>query len=76
MVRADGVRVGVTCECGENFDVSVAGLELEKLTFTCPNCGHATGFTTEQVEEIVVSHAKAREGLDQIKGKGPTRISK
>ena len=76
MVRADGVRVGVTCECGENFDVSVAGLKLETLIFTCPNCGHATGFTTEQAEEIIVSHAKAREGLDEIKGKGLTRISK
>ena len=56
MTDASGVIVPVTCECGEKFDVPVAGLDLNAITFTCPKCGIEDGFTPAQVEQIVAQH--------------------
>ncbi|MGJ0236961.1 hypothetical protein ACQEPB_00370 [Novosphingobium fluoreni] len=53
------VRIGIVCECGNEFQEGIAGVELEAHEFTCPACGKSDKFTPEQVSHIVEQHKAA-----------------
>lgn len=59
MTDPNAVLIGVTCECGEKYQIGVAGLDLETMEFTCPRCGDVDRFTPEQVAQIVDGHKRA-----------------
>ena len=66
MTDPNGAIVPVTCQCGTKFDVPVGGLDLEKLTFTCPSCGTSDNFTKEQIANIVAQHESLAVAARQI----------
>lgn len=65
MTDANSVRIGVTCECGEKYEVGIAGIDLDTMQFTCPACGKVDGFTPDQVADIVRRHKLAAEQARQ-----------
>lgn len=60
MENPDSVRVGVACDCGHEFDVSIAGKDLEAMDFTCPACGTIDRFQPDQIAEIVARYERAK----------------
>lgn len=61
MTNPNAVLVAVTCECGEKYQVGIAGIELETMQFTCPECGTSDRFTADQITQIVAGHKSAAE---------------
>jgi hypothetical protein len=59
MAGEGDVSVGATCECGCQFDIPLAGKELETLEFQCPGCGKVDRFTTEQIASLVAQYGQA-----------------
>lgn len=50
------VTISVTHECGREFEVPLAGRNLETLEYICPGCGAVENFAPEQVAAIVAAH--------------------
>ena len=56
------IRIPVRCDCGREFDVSIAGVELDQIELTCPGCGEVSRFSAEEIALI----EKRAEALCQI----------
>ena len=56
MDNVNSIKVPVTCDCGAKFEVPVAGLDLEKLTISCPDCGSQNKLTKAQIAQLVADH--------------------
>ena len=60
MTDRDGVKIGITCDkCSHEYQVGVAGVDLETFTYACPNCGYETGFSKDEITEITTAHGIA-----------------
>ena len=61
MSDRDGVRIGIACdECAHEFQVGIAGVDLETFRYSCPSCGHDMGFTKDDIAQITSAHGKAQ----------------
>ena len=60
MAKED-VLLPVRCDCGEKFNVPIAGVELETLEFTCPGCGSTGRLTEDQIASVVASYEAAKD---------------
>ena len=66
MDERDGVIVGLTCECGHDFDVGIGGVELESFRFTCPACGKEDGFSQKDIKAFQSAHAQSGQLIDDV----------
>lgn len=57
----DSIQLPVTCDdCGNQFKVPIAGVELESLDIVCPKCGRKDHLTEEQIDAVVAQVEAAR----------------
>lgn len=57
----DSIKLPVTCDdCGNRFEVPIAGVELETLDIVCPACGRSDRLTDNQIETIIAQVEAAR----------------
>jgi hypothetical protein len=69
MDEANSVRVPVTGDCGHQFEVAIAGKDLETLEFACPDCGVTDRFTPDQITGIMADYERAkRAAIQQLRG--------
>lgn len=52
MGSRDDVKVTITPDCGHEFAVGVAGLEIDGLEYCCPVCGRTGTFDAEDAVAI------------------------
>lgn len=57
----DDVLLPVRCDCGEKFEIPIAGVDLESLQFTCPACGAVDSLTDDQVRDVLASYEAAKD---------------
>lgn len=65
MAKED-VLLPVRCDCGEEYKVPIAGVELETLDLRCPACGQVDRLTDEQIKQIVAEHAAIAEAVRKV----------
>ena len=70
MTDRDGVKIGITCDhCSYDYHVGIAGVELETFTYTCPSCGFESGFSDDEIKQIVAAHGKAQKDAVKLADK-------
>ena len=63
MLIPGDLRVPVRCNCGNEFEVSVAGRNLERLYYTCSGCGAVDRFNKDQIASIVAQYDAAKASI-------------
>lgn len=53
----------ITHNCGREFEVSIAGKDLQTFQYKCPGCGAVDGFDDEQIANIVAQYEAAKAAL-------------
>jgi DNA-directed RNA polymerase subunit RPC12/RpoP len=48
-------------ECGEQFDVPVAGVELETLDLACDQCGFSRRLTEQEISDVLAAYDAIKE---------------
>ncbi|KPM13722.1 hypothetical protein [Citromicrobium sp. WPS32] len=62
------VTLDLICDCGNKFQISLVGKNLETLEFTCPACGKTDRLNPEQVEAIAAAYDGVVEQInDELK---------
>jgi len=52
MSNSVAAYVDMTHTCGDRFRIPIAGKDLSRMSFSCPQCGETVGFTPEQIQAI------------------------
>ena len=56
----NGVKITLTGDCGHQFEVPVAGKNLDTMEFHCPTCRAVDRFSPDQVKDILAKYEAAK----------------